>query len=152
MTGGATIHKTEYLEQFENTCRVRKLKITQQRLEVFNELTRFPGHPTAEDIYLQVRRRLKTISLDTVYRTIGTFEKYGLVKRIQLIDNKARYDINLNQHHHLVCTRCHNIEDFYWPDFDRIALPRPAGRWGTVNSKHVEIHGLCRKCRGKTRK
>ena len=152
MTRDIQIPPAKLIERFENACRERKLKITQQRLEVFRELARYPGHPTADDIYGRIRRRLKTISLDTVYRTIGTFEKHGLIKRLQLIDNTARFDINLDQHHHLVCTRCRKIEDFYWPDFDRLNPPRDARQWGAVNSKHVEIHGLCQKCRKKLSK
>ena len=151
MSGDTQIPAAVLIERFESACRNKKLKITQQRLEVFRELARYPGHPTADNIYSRVRRRLKTISLDTVYRTIGTFEKHGLIKRLQLIDNTARYDINLEKHHHLVCTRCRKIEDFYWPDFDRLNLPRGAREWGSPDSKHVEIHGLCQKCRKKMR-
>jgi len=88
MTRDIQIPPAELIERFENACRDRKLKITQQRLEVFRELARYPGHPTADDIYGRVRRRLKTISLDTVYRTIGTFEKHVLISGFSLSTTK----------------------------------------------------------------
>ena len=135
------------MEEFERVCRSKGLRVTLQRLEIFRVFAVFAGHPTVENVFNRIRRRLKTISMDTVYRTISTFEKYGLIKRVKLLDNSARFDINLAVHHHLVCTRCKNIEDFYWPNFDGMKLPNTIRDWGDVDSKHVEIRGLCRKCR-----
>lgn len=135
------------MESFEKVCKSRGLRLTHQRLEIFLELANFNGHPTAENIYNRVSKRLKMISLDTVYRTITLFEKNGLIKRVHLLDNSARFDINLAVHHHLICTKCKKVEDFYWPIFDRIKLPGSISNWGDVNSRHVEIHGICRKCK-----
>ncbi len=143
---------SELMENFEQVCKARGLRITHQRAEIFYELAKYPGHPKIENVFRQVRKRLKTLSLDTIYRTIAAFEKNGLIKRVQILDNSARFDINLSVHHHLVCTRCKRIEDFYWPDFDEIKLPTEIGGWGKIYSKHVEIRGLCRDCRTKRKK
>ncbi len=110
-------------------------------------MAKYPGHPTAENVFGRVRKRLKTISLDTVYRTIALFEKNGLVRRVQMLDNSARFDTNLSIHHHLICTRCKSIEDFYWPDFDQMRLPSSAIRWGDIYSRHIEVRGLCKNCK-----
>ena len=142
---------SELMEGFEQVCRIKGLRVTHQRQEIFAEFARFNGHPTAENIFNRVRKRLTTISLDTVYRTIATFEEYGLVKRVQILDNLARFDINLKIHHHLVCSRCKKIEDFYWPDFDRLSLPGSVNEWGDIEQKHVEIRGLCRNCKKASR-
>lgn len=143
-------HMSEKMEGFERVCRSKGLRVTHQRLEIFRAMARYPGHPTAENIFKKVRRHMRTISLDTVYRTIATFEEYGLIKRVQIFDNSARFDLNLAEHHHLVCTRCGRIEDFYWPDFDRIELPGEVNRWGEIDSRHVEVRGLCQKCKKAT--
>jgi len=139
----------DLMKGFEQVCRSKGLRITHQRSEIFRELAKYPGHPTAENVFGQVRKRLKTISLDTVYRTIATFEEYGLTKRVHFLDNIARFDINLSIHHHLVCTYCEKVEDFYWPNFDRMDLPDSVIGWGNVESKHVELRGLCENCRAK---
>ena len=152
MTRDIQIPPEVHIERFENACRERKLKITQQRLEVFRELARYPGHPTADDIYGRVSRRLKTISLDTVYRTIATFEERGVVSRVQVLDDRGRFDSNLAVHHHMVCTKCKKIEDFYWPAFDEMHVPNTIGSWGEIDSRHVELRGLCKDCRRKARK
>ena len=137
---------TKLMGGFEQICKLKGLRITHQRSQIFYELARYPGHPTAENVFSKVRIRLKTISLDTVYRTIATFEEYGLIKKIQLIDNATRYDINLTVHHHLVCSRCKKVVDFYWPDFDQMKLPDNIHNWGQVEQKNVVINGICSDC------
>ena len=141
----------ELMNGFEQVCKDVGLRITHQRLEIFEEFIKYPGHPTAENVFNKVRKKLKTISLDTVYRTILTFEKYGLIKRVQIIDNVSRFDINITVHHHLVCTKCKKIEDFYWPDFDNLNLPETTGDWSSIESRHVEIRGLCQDCASKNK-
>ncbi len=151
MTNKNRLNIDELMEGFEHVCRAKGLKLTHQRTEIFQEMANFPGHPTAENVFSRVRERLKTISLDTVYRTISTFEKHGLIKRVQMFDNSARFDINLSVHHHLICTRCHKIEDFYWPDFDQMRLPTVISGWSKIESRHVEIRGLCHDCELKSK-
>ncbi len=134
------------MEKFESLCKVKGLRITHQRTEIFRALLEQMDHPTVEDVYTAVRKHLRTISLDTVYRTIATFEEYGLVKRVHHIDNASRLDVNLSAHHHLVCSKCNAIEDFYWPDFDKMKPPKSVAHWEKIESKHVVISGLCSAC------
>nr|MBN2278697.1 transcriptional repressor [candidate division Zixibacteria bacterium] len=144
-------HVAEMMDRFEKVCKSRGLRITHQRTEIFRALIQNPDHPTTEKIFNQVRRHLKTISLDTVYRTIGIFEKYGLIKKVHHIDNTTRIDINISNHHHLVCSKCKRMEDFYWPDFDRMKLPASVSHWGKTGFKHVVIEGLCSSCSKKNK-
>ena len=145
------INNSEMMDGFEKICKARGLRITHQRTEIFKALLKHANHPTTEDVFGRVRKHLKTISLDTVYRTIATFEKYGLIKRVYHIDNTTRFDINISNHHHLVCSKCHNIEDFYWPDFDRLKPPAAVSQWGNINVKQVVIDGLCASCSRKNK-
>jgi Fur family peroxide stress response transcriptional regulator len=140
------------MQAFEQTCREWGMRVTHQRLEIFRELASAKGHPSAEEIYNRVHKRLPSIALDTVYRTIDTFENMNLVKRVKFMDNRTRFDTNIITHHHLVCTECNRIEDFYWPAFDNLKVPDTLKDWGVVDTKHAEIRGLCRKCRNKIKK
>ena len=144
-----SIKTSQMMDDFEKVCKARGLRITHQRTEIFKALLKHTDHPTTESVFNQVRKQLKTISLDTVYRTITTFEKYGLIKRIPHIDNATRLDINISNHHHLVCSKCNKIEDFYWPDFDQMNPPKEVSHWGHIEDKHVVINGLCSDCKKK---
>ncbi len=139
------------MEDFERVCKAKGLRITHQRTEIFRALVKYTNHPTTGNVFDLVRKHLKTISIDTVYRTIATFEEYGLIKRIHHINNATRFDINISNHHHLVCSKCHKIEDFYWPDFDKMKPPKSVSDWGRVEVKHVVINGLCSECKKKQR-
>jgi len=138
---------SDLMDGFEKACKAKGLRITHQRTEIYKALSKHPNHPTTEDVFNRVRKHLKTISLDTVYRTISTFEKYGLIKRAYHVDNATRFDINISDHHHLVCSRCNKIEDFYWPEFDRIKPPRSVSHWARIEIKQVIINGLCSSCK-----
>jgi Fur family peroxide stress response transcriptional regulator len=140
---------SQIIDSFEKVCRAKGLRITHQRTEIFKALLKHTNHPTTEDVFEQVRKHLKTISLDTVYRTIATFEEYGLIRRVHHIDNATRFDVNISDHHHLVCSKCNKIEDFYWPDFDQMKLPKSISSWGQIDVKHVVINGLCLSCKKK---
>jgi Fur family peroxide stress response transcriptional regulator len=142
----SSIKMTQMMDSFEKVCRTKGLRITHQRTEIFKALLKHPNHPTTENVFNRVRKHLKTISLDTVYRTIATFEKFGLIRRVHHIDNATRFDINTSNHHHLVCSECNKIEDFYWPDFDRMKPPKTTSHWGEIEVKHVVISGLCSNC------
>ncbi len=152
MTKRNRISTSEMMRNFEQVCRAKGLRITHQRSVIFSELVKFPGHPTVENVFRRVRKHLTTISLDTVYRTIATFEEHGLIKKVLVLDNAARFEANPAVHHHLICTRCHKIEDFYWPAFDKLKLPDSIRGWSKTGSRHVEIFGLCRACRARLAK
>jgi Fur family peroxide stress response transcriptional regulator len=136
----------EKLKQFEGSCRLQNIKITHQRREIFLLMASSETHPSAEEIYKRIKTKLPMISLDTVYRTLTTFEKAGIISRVQAFDNRVRFDANRNLHHHLICTSCKGIVDFYWPAFDSIQLPPDTNRWGTIKVKQVELRGICTKC------
>lgn len=138
----------ENMLQFENACREQGLKITHQRVEVFKAIHKAKDHPSVEEIYAIVNRRIPSISLDTVYRTVDTFEKLGLVSRFQAPDGRFRFDTNIDIHQHLVCTKCGRIEDIHWDGLDRLKVPSVGG-WSDLALASVEIKGLCEACRKK---
>ena len=107
-------------------------------------------HPSAELIYKRLHKKLSTIAIDTVYRTLATFDELGLVKKLHIMNERTLFDTNLNIHHHFVCVRCKEVKDVYWSDFDNIILPEVVEGMGEVYSRHLEIHGVCNGCLGKT--
>jgi Fur family peroxide stress response transcriptional regulator len=134
------------MDWFCQQCKEKGLKLTHQRLEVYREIAAGGGHPCAEELYRRLHPRLPTLSLDTVYRTLMTFEKHGLIRRVEVLDDRARFDANLRNHHHLVCNRCRRAFDFYWPAVDQIETPKEVLDWGNIQSRHLELRGVCNKC------
>jgi Fur family peroxide stress response transcriptional regulator len=122
------------------------LKITPQRTAIFQALLKAKDHPTAEDIYKRIVRKIPNISFDTVNRTLSTFSKIGLIKVVEGYGQAKRFDPDLGLHHHFRCVRCGRIIDFHNTDYDAIAVPADIARRFTVTSKKVVLEGLCRQC------
>ncbi|WP_029896086.1 Fur family transcriptional regulator [Desulfohalovibrio reitneri] len=140
----------EAIGRFQDVCRERGLKVTQQRLEVYQALRSFSGHPTAEEVYREARERAPTISRDTVYRTLGLLEESGLIHRAPSSgpgDTAVRYDKEpAGHHHHLVCTVCGEVEDLHGYGLDTSILAQAVGDWGRVYSCQMVVQGICRAC------
>jgi Fur family peroxide stress response transcriptional regulator len=136
----------ERLRAFEEVCRKEGLKITNQRLEIFKELLNSQDHPTVEKLYHRLQPKLPTISLDTVYRTLTTLEKHGLVSRVQTMESQARFEGRTDEHHHAVCRNCGKITDFNWEFSGEAELPEEILNWGQIVKKSVTLYGLCKQC------
>jgi len=134
------------MREFENACRKADLKVTHQRLEVYRELAQSVNHPSAEMLYTQLIKKLPTISLDTIYRALATFEKHHLITRVQTNKSQARYEAKMEQHHHAVCSICGTITDFTWDYFDEALVPEELNGWGIVNKKNAVLEGICKAC------
>ncbi|HBI15761.1 MAG TPA: transcriptional repressor [Desulfobulbaceae bacterium] len=140
-------HRQHVLQaQFEQACREKGFKMTQQRLEIFRELAAASDHPAAETIHRRLLPKLPTLSLDTVYRTLSTFEHHGLITKVDTTESQARFEAAGEEHHHLICRKCGRITDFYWQRFDETALPPDIDRWGRVSKKNVTLYGICKEC------
>ena len=87
------------------------LRSTKQRLCVYDVILEKRDHPTADDIFLRVRKKLPKISYATVYNCLETFVDCGLVKKINLDRSSSRYCPNLSPHAHFKCTDTGNIID-----------------------------------------
>ncbi|SHI88945.1 Fur family transcriptional regulator, peroxide stress response regulator [Malonomonas rubra DSM 5091] len=134
------------LSAFENACRKAGLRLTPQRIEIFRELAKATDHPSAETLHLRLSDKMPTLSLDTVYRTLGTFAGHGLVNKVETVESQARFEAAHVTHHHLVCESCKQIMDFQWQYVDEASLPETVSGWGQVNRKSVIAYGTCKKC------
>lgn len=140
------------LGRFVEHCKRRGLSVTHQRLAVYQVLVASPDHPTAEQIFKRVRQRYPTISLATVYKTLDTLENEGLVSKITFLPDAARYDANIEHHHHLVCIKCHRVDDLPTASLRRLRIPEEAMKNYRILSFSVQFHGLCPNCRARERK
>ena len=140
------------IEAFTDVCRRSGIKATHQRREIFREVARTDEHPDAETICRRVRRRVPTVSLDTVYRTLALLEKKGLLSRLEAFAGRTRFDANTAAHHHFICTRCGRVRDFTDERMDAMAAPGGVRAWGKVRSVHVQLRGTCADCLSKARR
>ena len=134
------------LSTFAVACREKGLRLTPQRLEIFKELVQATDHPTAETLHQRLILGMPTLSIDTVYRTLGTFANLGLVTKVETSESQAHFEASQVPHHHLICRKCKDIIDFQWQSIDTATLPEEVFSWGRIERKSIVIYGICHKC------
>jgi Fur family peroxide stress response transcriptional regulator len=134
------------MDHFRQAFEQTGAKMTHQRIEVFREVARTDEHPDAVTIYRRVRRRMPTISLDTVYRTLWKFLDMGLITTLGFYGERVRFDGNTARHHHFICNKCGMTMDLKSEELDNLKAPSAAKDLGNIETTHVEFRGLCVKC------
>ncbi len=146
MKDSAKDNSTASLQMLRKICEQQGIRLTHQRLEIFKEISRAKDHPSAELLYERLKKTMPTISLDTIYRTLATFERLGLIKKVHVLYDQARFDPDTDHHHHFICVRCKKIIDFRWPEFDAMVLPEGTKSFGKILEQQAELRGLCQEC------
>ncbi len=139
-------------ERFRAASRRAGVKLTHQRLEIFREVAASLAHPDADAVFREVRRRMPTVSLDTVYRTLWLLADLELITTVGPRRESVRFDANLENHHHYVCVKCGRTIDFESGDFNALCVPQTVKRLGSVAGMHVEVRGTCETCLKRLRK
>ena len=121
--------------------RHRGLKVTPQREAVFRSLEGNEEHPTAEIVHAVVTAEMPSVSLRTVYQVLNDLTAMGEIQALELGTGAARFDPNVEAHHHLVCTTCGRVRDVY---VDPVAVPAPSDF--VVDTAEVVFRGRCDAC------
>lgn len=141
--------KQKQIDQFIIQCREKKLSVTPQRLTIYRALVSDSTHPNPEQIYKKIKTDNPTISLATVYKTLETFERNGLVSMVTNLHNKVRYDPITNQHHHIICINCNTVVDLFDSGLDTIKIPKTVSNDSTLIDYSVHFKVVCSDCKNK---
>lgn len=123
-------------------------RLSRQRETILAELRKVTSHPTADELYVMVRKILPRISLGTVYRNLDFLSSRGVVLRLGGAGTQKRFDGNAAAHPHLRCAACGRVDDLEHP----LALPElpPEQSMGYSSLRcDVEFVGVCPMCAGK---
>lgn len=125
--------------------------MTHQREVILDELKRTRTHPTADELYTSVKKRLPRISLATVYRNLETLSGAGLVSKLEITGRQKRFDWNQEPHDHVTCTECQRIDDIIPPLSGAGQLcDIPVEKHGyQLTGWRVEYYGICPDCQQK---
>jgi Fur family peroxide stress response transcriptional regulator len=141
-------HLRERVARMIERCRETGMNVTPQRIAIYRALLESEDHPTPEMLYRVVAREMPSLSLATIYKTLDALASIGLVRSVAVDADKRRYDANDSPPHHLVCSQCGCIRDYYSHQFDAL-LPRRPVRGFLAREVSVNITGICGECRQK---
>ncbi|WP_051331113.1 Fur family transcriptional regulator [Aneurinibacillus terranovensis] len=121
-------------------------RVTVQRLAIINVLMRL-DHPTAEEIYQFMRPEFPTLSFTTVYNTLKSLKDLDVVREYYQ-DERSRFEISENPHHHFHCVNCEKLVDIDRGDIT-VHVSQPTENQFAPFETEVVLHGICQECRVK---
>jgi Fe2+ or Zn2+ uptake regulation protein len=124
--------------------------MTIQRQVILEEVQKTDSHPTADEIYEKVRKRMPRISMGTVYRNLDMLAACGVIQKVDAGLAQMRFDGNNQEHYHLTCVQCGAIKDIpiEIPNNSLENLEKVMGnltKYGIFGHK-LEFFGLCPEC------
>ncbi len=124
------------------------IRLTPQRLAIAEVVINSADHPTVRDIFERVRAFFPYVTIATVYSTLSTLERAGIVRELPF-QRQSRYDANLDPHANLVCIGCDTVID---ADVGRDTVTELEQIVSTdagfqVSSQRVDFYGWCSGCR-----
>jgi Fur family ferric uptake transcriptional regulator len=132
------------------------MKVTPQRRLIFKALEGKTNHPTADDIYQEVKDIIPDISVATVYKTLNELVKLGLLLELRHDGEQSRFDPRTDQHSHLLCigiklndkgkpVPCGRLEDVS-VSFPELQMPETERRGFLITANEVIFKGYCPEC------
>ena len=121
------------------------IKPSVQRLEIMKYLMTHHTHPTVEDVYTALCKKIPTLSRTTVYNTLRMFAEHKAAQMLTIDERRVCYDSDTSPHVHLFCRNCGKVMDMMG-----VAAPVPSGDeqstgW-VVDETHLYYKGLCPEC------
>jgi len=120
------------------------LRLTPQRLHVYEVLMDKRDHPTATEVFIRAQKRMPSISLATVYNCLETMVGSGLVKAVHVDREPTRFCANLQEHGHFHCAECGHVSDIEFSQTHDKGWKLPAGF--LVTQHDLTLRGLCGEC------
>ncbi len=108
------------MSDLEKRCSDAGLKMTGQRKVVLKVLDESEDHPSVEDVYERAKKIDSSVSIATVYRTLGLLDEIGIVVRHEFQEGYARYELNSSHHHHLVDLETGKVIEFQSDEIEKI--------------------------------
>ncbi|NLY06638.1 MAG: transcriptional repressor [Spirochaetales bacterium] len=130
---------------------MKQRRETRQRQIILEAVRGNCNHPSADQIYLELRASGDKISRGTVFRNLNCLSDDGEINRVK-VPGADRYDCRLERHYHLICTSCDAVMDApldYQAELDQ----KIADATGFSITRHLTVfEGICLCCKGASKK
>ena len=117
-----------------------------QRQLIYDVLCAMPKHPTAEGVFMEVRKQQPHVAMGTVYRNLNLLCSDGAIMRISVNGAPDRYDDNPRFHDHIICKRCGSVRDVQLDSLQSL-FSKAAG--SDVIGYDLLLYEICTACNGK---
>ena len=132
---------TDYITLLKNN----DLKATIQRTSILKSIDH-AGHINIDDIYEDVRELHPTLSLATIYKNIILMQENNVIIEVPMNGEKSKYELKKDDHIHLICQGCGEIQDTEITEQTQEALVIENFR---LSSSQINLYGLCQTCQSR---
>ena len=131
---------------FYNVARIGgdMMKNTRQKEIILDAVSHLKEHPTADEIYLHLKKDNPKLSLATVYRNLNQFAAEGRIRKVSVPGDSERYDAMMDAHEHFYCESCGTILDIHINGLEEQLLNHPTMK---VDDYKLMLFGKCEQCR-----
>ncbi len=131
---------------FRELCRENGIAVTHQRQVLYETMKTMHGHPSPEEVYARVKKKVPAISLATVYKNIHIFVESGVFREVSMHHGSVRVEMNGDAHHHVVCSKCRKITDIGEKELGFVARRSRLPDGFMVERYAVDVIGVCASC------
>lgn len=124
----------------------QNLRMTRQRRVILDEIRRMDFHPSADEVYEVVRRKLPRISLGTVYRNLEILSELGEIQKLELGGTLKRFDPITRKHYHIRCINCDRVDNAPMGVMSSVENALSEATDYQVTGHSLEFLGLCPRC------
>lgn len=139
-------HEEGGVARLEALFREKGLPLTVQRRLILKTLLDRRDHPTADEIYMDVKDRLPGVSRTTVYRVLETIVRMGIANKVSHPGAAVRFDPITERHHHLVCRHCDKVVDLEGAPSAEVPLPETRRTGFQITDYSIYFRGVCSDC------
>lgn len=125
------------------------LRMTRQRKVILEEIQKLRYHPSADEIYEAVRKKLPRISLGTVYRNLEILSELGRVQKLELGGTLKRFDWDVRKHYHIRCINCDRVDNAPMSFMKNMENSFTGATDYKIMDHQLEFLGLCPECMNK---
>ena len=122
------------------------IAVTHQRQVLYEVMKTMHGHPSPEEVYARVKKKVPAISLATVYKNIHLFVESGVFREVSMHHGSLRVEMNDEAHHHMVCSKCKAITDIGEKELGLVSKKEKLPGGFLVERYAVDVIGICAKC------
>ena len=126
--------------------RSKGYKATPQRIAICRIALNSREHPSAQQMYAEVKKIHPTVSLSTVYKTLEVLSDLELVQEINLPKGQARFDSCMNPHINLICLKCGTITDLDDTTIKETTRKVTESTKFKPTGQRMDVYGICQKC------
>ena len=123
------------------------LKNSKQRDAIKSFLMTRYDHPTAETVYMNVKKEFPNISLGTVYRNLSLLSEIGEIQKLSTGIGPDRFDGNPSPHYHFICNHCGSVLDLDVTGLDHINVLASQNFDGEIEGHLIYFYGKCPDCK-----